>query len=313
MTTTTSTTADTSSSDSSSTTDPNTSSSSSGSDSSSTGDASSSSGSESSTGSGSSSTGEAACGPEGARIYQGDGCNFCDCEGGELTNCTTRTCESIGGCEYDGTMYEYAEHFDSTDGCNECVCAASGLACTRRDKCVDGNEEGAILLEDDDQLCGGLEGFNGASVKSGLEPLSRTGVLDYNELGPLYPDTLPDTDMTLSITFPEDGFVVCRIPSAGQEALDIEAVLEWRSDDGQFDEAQHTYVRRNFRGFLMAYTGVASIDAQNIHGTYSPGCPDAQSISIGPRWNDDGTAQTGISKTCETDIGLQTGEWTSSP
>ena len=269
-------------------------------------------GSESSGGTGSSSTGTAACADEGARVYQGDGCNFCTCEGGELVDCSDRECEPISdGCTYDGTTYAYAERFDSTDECNECVCAASGLACTRREDCENGNEEGAILLEDDLTLCGDVKDFNGALVRDGLEPLSRTGPLDYDETSPLYPDDFPTTDMTLTIAFPEDGYVVCRIPSAGQEALDLEAVIEWQTDDGRFDEGQHTYVRRNARGFLLATTSVMSFSPEGIHGSYSPDCPDAGSIGLGPRWNFDGTAESTINKTCEVDIGLSVGNWTS--
>lgn len=270
-------------------------------------DTSSSSGGDAST-----STGPAACADEGARIYQGDGCNFCTCTGGELVDCTARTCVPLSeGCTYDGTAYAYAERFESTDGCNECVCAASGLACTRREMCEDGNEEGAILLEDDDALCGGVKAFNGGLIKAGLEPLSRTGPLDYDETSPLYPDASATTPMTLSITFPEDGYVVCRIPNPGQEALDLEAVLEWQTEDGRFDEGQHTYVRRNARGFLMASTGVMSFAPGEINGSYTPACPAAGPVSLAPRWNFDGTAEAFVSKTCEVDIGLSAGSWTS--
>ncbi len=244
----------------------------------------------------------------------GDGCNFCDCTDAGLDNCTERACTPISdGCDYGGMSYAYAEQFDASDECNICVCAASGLACTRREDCDPDFDQGAILLESADDPCGPFDDFTGAWVMENLAPLERTGPLDYENAGPLYPETLVDTTMTVRVTFPEDGYIVCRIPSPGQEALDLEAVLEWQSEDGAFDEGQHTYVRRNYGGFLEAFTGVSALEPGELSGTYSPGCPDAGGISIAPRWNDTGVAEAGLFKTCEVDIGLTVGQWTSPP
>ncbi len=255
-------------------------------------------------------TGLTACEAVGERIYMGDGCNFCDCTDAGLDNCTERACVPLSdGCEYDGSTYAYAEQFDADDDCNLCVCAASGLACTRREECDPGFDQGAILLESSDAPCGPFDDFTGAWVMDNLAPLERTGPLDYENAGPLYPETLADTAMTLRVTFPEDGYIVCRIPSPGQEALDLEAVLEWQSEDGAFDEGQHTYVRRNYGGFLDAFTGVSALDPGELTGTYSPACPDAGAVSIAPQWNDIGDAGAGLFKTCEVDIGLSVGQW----
>jgi hypothetical protein len=215
------------------------------------------------------------------------------------------------GCEYDGTTYAYAERFDATDACNSCVCAASGLACTRREACDPEFDEGAILLESLDAPCGPFDDFNAEWVLTNLSPWERTGPLDYENAGPLYPESLADTTMTVRVTFPADLYIVCRIPSPGQEALDLEAVLEWQSEDGAFDEGQHTYVRRNYGGFLEAFTSVGALDSSELSGSYSPGCPDAGGVSIAPRWSDTGDAEAGLFKTCEVDIGLSVGQWTS--
>lgn len=268
----------------------------------------------SSSSSGDASTGETtgltACDAVGERVYMGDGCNFCDCTEAGLDSCTERACTPISdGCTYDGTTYAYAEQFDAADECNACVCAASGLACTRRPECDPDFDEGAILLESADDPCGPFDDFTGAWVIENLAPLERTGPLDYDNAGPLYPEALMDTTMTVRVTFPEDGYTVCRIPSPGQEALDLEAVLEWQSEDGAFDEGQHTYVRRNYGGFLEAFTGVGALEPAELSGTYTPGCPDAGGISIAPRWNDTGDAEAGLFKTCEVDIGLTVGQW----
>lgn len=256
-------------------------------------------------------TGLIGCDIPGERVYMDDGCNFCDCTDGGLDNCTERECTPISdGCEYDGMTYAYAEYFDATDDCNLCVCAASGLACTRRDACDPEFDEGAILLESLDAPCGPFDDFTAEWVLTNLAPWERTGPLDYENAGPLYPETLADTTMTVRVTFPAEGYIVCRIPMPGQEALDLEAVVEWVSEDGAFDEGQHTYIRRNYGGFLDAFTSVSALSPNELTGTYSPGCPDAGGVSIAPRWNDAGDAEAGLFKTCEVDIGLTVGQWT---
>lgn len=258
-------------------------------------------------------TGETETGGEscvvGERVYLGDGCNFCDCTDAGLENCTARTCVPINpGCDYDGMSYAYAEHFPSTDGCNECVCAASGLACTRREKCKDGKEEGAILVESLDETCGGVEGFTAQFVFDTLEPAQRSGPFDYANDGPIYPETLDDTNMTVTVHY-EDGFIVCRVPAPGQEAFDIEAIIEWQSEDGAFDEGQQTYIRRNARGFVDAITLIMTVAPGDIYGTYVHDCLDAGPISFGPNFEEDDSANGFAFKICETDIGLVLADW----
>lgn len=256
-------------------------------------------------------TGLIACDIPGERVYMDDGCNFCECTDAGLDSCTERVCSPISdGCEYDGMSYAYAEQFDATDDCNLCVCAASGLACTRREACDPEFDEGAILLESLDAPCGPFDDFTAESVLTGLAPWERTGPLEYENEGALYPETLSNTTMTVRVTFPAEGYIVCRIPMAGQEALDLEAVLEWQSEDGAFDEGQHTYIRRNYGGFLDAFTSVSALNPDELTGTYSPACPAAGGVSIAPRWNDTGDAESVVSKVCEVDIGLSVAQWT---
>ena len=72
-------------------------------------------------------------GRAGERYLVDHDCNFCDCNADGTTTCTARTCRVLDApCTYDNVVHAYGEHFPSTDGCNECACAVSGLACTRR-------------------------------------------------------------------------------------------------------------------------------------------------------------------------------------
>jgi hypothetical protein len=43
---------------------------------------------------------------------------------------------SAGTCVYNGMTYAIGASFPSTDGCNQCTCTASGVACTER-ACLD--------------------------------------------------------------------------------------------------------------------------------------------------------------------------------
>ena len=241
----------------------------------------------------------------GERYSVGDNCNFCDCNADGSTTCTTRTCPAqMGGCTYDGVDYDYAEYFPSTDACNECVCAASGLACTRRPCTV--VEEGAVLVESLDEPCGPDPAFTANAVLDGLPFDDFTASFDYNSSGPLYPETLPDTEVRIRIVY-EGGFAVCRIPSPGQEAFDIEVMVEWITTDGAFDEGFHTYLRRNAGGFLDAWLIAAGAPADGLDGSYNPACLDDNGFGFGANINADQTADGGLFKICETDILLDVG------
>ena len=247
----------------------------------------------------------------GERYHVGDNCNFCDCNADGTTTCTHRTCPAKGpGCTYDGHDYAYAERFPSTDKCNECVCAASGLACTRR--ACSTEEEGAILVESLDTPCGPDQTFTGQAVLDGLPVNDVTVPFLYVKNGPKYPETLPDTKVRVRVVY-DGGFVVCRIPSPGQEAFDIEALVEWISADGSFNEGFHTYLRRNAGGFTDAWYISAGVPAGGLDGTFNPNCLDPNGFGFAATFDADGTASGYTSKLCETDILLDVATWAYTP
>lgn len=247
----------------------------------------------------------------GERYAVGDDCNFCDCHADGTTTCTQRTCKgSMPGCDYGGQQHAYAERFPATDGCNECVCAASGLACTRRD-CAS-SDEGAILVESLDTPCGPDTMFTARAVLDDLPVSDLEAPFLYNKSGPLYPETLPDTKVRFRVVY-DGGFAVCRIPSPGQEAFDIEVMVEWITADGAFDEGFHTYLRRNAGGFVDAWFIAAGAPKGGLDGTFNPACLDPNGFSFGATINADGTAEGDIGKTCETDILLTVGTWSYAP
>ncbi|MCB9614290.1 MAG: hypothetical protein H6722_17780 [Sandaracinus sp.] len=249
----------------------------------------------------------------GDEVVDADHCNVCTCQEDGSFACTDRVCPEtlLGGCEYDGTTHDYGARFPATDGCNECVCAASGLACTRRE--CSAAEEGAILLEALDQPCG-REGFTAQSVLQGIPytELVAPFLYEHERDEMLYPETLPDTELTLRLQY-VGGFLVCRIPSEDQVAMDIEIAARWRTADGAFDEVLHAYLRRNDFGFVDAWTTVASRQHDTLTGTYSPACLDPRGISFAAQIDADGSASATITKTCETDIGLTVGVATRDP
>lgn len=236
----------------------------------------------------------------GERFSVGDNCNFCDCNADGTTTCTTRTCPAeSAGCTYDGVNHAYGERFPSSDACNECVCAASGLACTRRDCTVE--EEGAILMESLDLPCGDDATFTAKGVLDGLPFNEIVAPLSYNTDGPLYPETLPDTTVRVRIVY-DGGFAVCRIPAPGQEAFDIEVLVEWITADGAFDEGFHTYLRRNAGGFVDAWFIGTGAPPNGLDGTYNPACVDPAGFGFDATIYADQTAEGHVIKICETDI-----------
>ena len=214
------------------------------------------------------------------------------------------------GCTYAGQEHAYAERFPATDGCNECVCAASGLACTRRPCAM--SDEGAILVESLDTPCGSDPAFTAQAVLDGLPVDELEAPFLYEKNGPLYPEILPDTKVRFRIVY-DGGFAVCRIPAPGQEAFDIEVMVEWITADGSFDEGFHTYLRRNAGGFVDAWFVIASAPPGGLDGTYNPACLDANGFAFDATINADGTAMGRASKTCETDILLDIGTWSYGP
>jgi hypothetical protein len=251
------------------------------------------------------------CSPSGQRVSQGDDCNFCECQPDGTIACTDRECPPFPGCTYDGVDHAYAERFPSTDGCNECVCAASGLACTRRD-CPGALEEGAILAESLDEPCGDDATFTARSVIEGLPFDDITMPFLYEHEGPLYPETLPDTTVRLRIVY-DGGFAACRIPMAGQEAWDIEAVIELITADGAFDEAFHAYLRKNASGFVISWFVVGSAPAGGLNGTYDPACLDPNGFSFDAQLLEDQSVSGSVFKNCETDIGLTVATFAHTP
>jgi hypothetical protein len=247
----------------------------------------------------------------GERFPAGDNCNFCDCHADGTTSCSDRACKGkLSGCTYDGQDHAYAETFPATDGCNECVCAASGLACTRR-ACAT-SDEGAILVESLDTPCGPDATFTAKAVLDGLPVDDIEAPFLYETNRPLYPETLPDTKVRFRVVY-DGGFAVCRIPAPGQEAFDIEVLVEWITADGSFDEGFHTYLRRNAGGFVDAWFVLASAPPGGLDGTYNPACLDPYGFSFDATINADGTAMGRASKICETDILLDIGTWSYGP
>ncbi len=242
--------------------------------------------------------------PVGERYPAGDACNFCECGADGQETCTVRRCfDSIGGCTYAGVMHAYGERFPSSDQCNECVCAASGLACTVRDSCPD-VPVSAILLESMDAPCGTNTAFTPRAVLEGLPVTDFTAPFLYHRERPpnLYPELLPDTTVRVRIVY-DDGFLVCRIPSPDQPALDIQIMAELITEDGAFDEGFPAYLRRNDFGFLDAWLVDASAPLGALHGTYTPNCAlDPGGYTFGVQVDPDGHASGGVTRICETDI-----------
>jgi hypothetical protein len=241
----------------------------------------------------------------GDEIVAADHCNVCTCGADGRFACTERVCPETadGSCEYAGTTHAYGERFPATDDCNECVCAASGLACTRR-ACSEA-EEGAILLEALDQPCG-REGFTAQSVLQEIPFTEIDAPFLYERDRDFYPETRADTTLRLSLHY-VGGFLVCRIPSETQVAMDIEIAARWRTADGAFDEVLHAYLRRNDFGFVDSWTTVASRRPGDLVGDYTPDCLDPGSLAFAAEIGRDESASASVSKTCETDIGLGVG------
>lgn len=243
----------------------------------------------------------------GERYSLGDDCNFCDCNADGSTSCTDRSClGSAGGCSYDGVDYAYAERFPATDACNECVCAASGLACTRRPACK--SDEGAILVESLDTPCGPDSEFTAKAVLDGLPVDDLEAPFEYMTDGPLYPEILSDTTVRVRVVY-DGGFAVCRIPSPGQEAFDIEVVVEWITADGSFNEGFHTYLRRNAGGFTDEWSVAMGAPKDGLDGTFNPACLDPNGFGFAATFDADGTVGGHVEKICETDILLTVGSF----
>ena len=246
--------------------------------------------------------------------YAIDICNLCTCGAdGRPTDCSQRTCTpSQSTCTLDGVDRPYAIPFPLGDGCNTCVCAASGLACTRR-TCAGAREEGAILLDDLDAPCGDRAGFTPRAVLAELPRRTIRGVFRYERARRFYPETLPDTEAEITMAFREGGFAACRIEAPGRAALDLEIVLEWRTLDGAFDEGLHTYLRKNDFGFVDAWYSVGSLPPSALNGTYQPRCLDPGDLAFSTQVDRSGETSATVTKTCERDIALVVGTTTIAP
>ena len=95
-------------------------------------------------------------------------------------------------------------------------------------------------------------------------------------------ETLADTTVRVRVVY-DGGFAVCRIPNPGQEAFDIEVVVEWITEDGSFDEGFHTYLRRNAGGFTDAWYLMMSAPPNGLDGSFDPACLDANGFGPGSR------------------------------
>lgn len=245
----------------------------------------------------------------GDRYPAMDTCNFCECHPDGSVSCTDRTCfDALGGCEYEGTAHDYGARFPSIDGCNECVCAASGLACTRRERCAP-SDEGAILLETPDQQCGEDPEFTPAAILARLPSTDFVAPFLYDrDRDPLlYPEVLPDTNVRIRIVF-DQGFMVCRIPSPEQPALDLQITVEWITEDGAFDEGFQAYLRKNNFGFVDSYEIVSSLPLGGLGGSYVPVCAlDPGGYSFAASIEPDGHATGATHRVCETDLSLVVG------
>ena len=163
-----------------------------------------------------------------------------------------------------------------------------------------------------DEACGDDPEFTGAQVLSELPISEVTAPLLYERDRELYPESLPDTTVTVRVVY-EGGYVVCRIPSPTQPAIDMAIILEWMTEDGAFDEGLHAYLRRNNFGFLHAFTTVASAPAGGLDGSYDPSCLDPNGFGFSAQFNDDGSVVGSVSKACEIDIGLDVGSFEHTP
>jgi len=244
-------------------------------------------------------------------VPAGDDCNFCACQANGTRTCSERTCvENRGGCEYDGTEHAFADRFPSTDGCNECVCAMSGLACTRR-TCEGSLEEGAILMESLDEVCGDDPAFTATAVIDDLPVDDVVADFLYQRERPpeLYPEELPDSKSVFRVRY-ADGFAVCRIPNPGYASIDLEVVSEFFTTDGSFNEGFHTAMTKDSTGFVDAWYINATLPFGALHGTYDYLCTlDPGGTSFSAQIDRDGTAFGAVYKVCETDLYLQVGNW----
>ena len=241
----------------------------------------------------------------GERYSVGDNCNFCTCNDDGSSTCTNRLCRNEKpSCTYDGVEYPYAARFSATDGCNVCVCATSGLACTRR--CPDLPQEGAILLESLDEACGDDVNFTAQAVLDGLPSADLQSTFFYERKRDFYPETRPDTTGRIRILY-EGGHAVCRIPMPTQPAIDIEAVVEFTTADGAFDEGLHTYLRRNNFGFVDAWHVHAGWPVDGLDGDYDPNCLLPNGFAFMVQVNADGSYLSDVLKVCEESIAVPVG------
>lgn len=242
----------------------------------------------------------------GERYLADDNCNFCDCLADGTTSCTARNCTNLDAtCDYNNLAYRHGERFPSTDGCNDCVCATSGLACTRR-VCQNGLEEGAILLETLAESCGPDPTFTAQSVLDGVPYTVIDAPFLYDRARSFLPESLPDSRVHLRFVY-DGGYAVCRIPAPGQEAIDMEVIIEWITEDGSFREGFRSYLRRNAGGFTDAWFLLATAGVFDLDGSYVSGCIDPRGYAFSAQINRDGSAYGDVTKVCEGDIALIVG------
>jgi hypothetical protein len=115
------------------------------------------------------------------------------------------------------------------------------------------------------------------------------------------------------MVYEEGGYVVCRLPSPEQPAIDIEATVEWMTLDGAFDEGFHTYLRRNNFGFVDGWTTAAAAPLDGLNGDYDPACPNSAGFAFSATIYADETADGSASKVCDFDILYDVGTFLHTP
>ena len=157
------------------------------------------------------------------------------------------------------------------------------------------------------EQCGDDATFTGNAVIDGV-PAEIVAPFLYRRTIP-FPESRPDSEIRVRVSY-DGGFVVCRIPMPTQPAIDMEVVVEYITADGAFDEAHHTYLRRNNFGFVDGWSTASSAPFGGLDGSYTipePPCLDPGDYAFSTTWLTDGSVMGRISRICETDIFVDVG------
>jgi hypothetical protein len=161
-------------------------------------------------------------------------------------------------------------------------------------------------MENLDESCGPDALFTARSVIEGVPYSVVRAPFLYERNRMLYPEVWADSVIDLRFVY-DGGYAVCRIPAPGQEAIDLEVVIEWMTEDGAFNEGFKSYLRRNAGGFVDAWWILAAADLGELDGAYQPACIDPGGFAFSAQFNADGSANGDVMKVCEGDIALVVG------